>query len=615
MTFMPRTRLVNPRLGTYFGIFTSAFVAVVIMLAMLERLGLPAGWVRAAMLAVPLMLYAAIGAGSFTREPIEYFAAGRRVPAGYGGIGLSLTALGGTGVVGIAGGLFIVGYDALCLAIGALAGFVVMAVLLAPFIRKFGAYTVPSYLGRRFESKVLRLAAAGTLSVPMLLMLSAELHVGAAAASGLTGWPTAASTFALAIALVVVLAAGGVRALTWSSVAQCIAVLLAIIVPVAIVGVYLTNFPLAQLSHGPSLRSLTRFEQLQGMPIVIAPPWAFDLPGEGIQAMAKRFAQPFGNVGPAAFVAATLTIMAGVSAAPWLLPRVAAAPGVYEARKSIGWATFYFGILLLTLSAAAGFMRFYIMDLTGEAAAVVPSWLRALVDLGIASVDVPGGKLTVNGIALSRDGVLYALTLAARLPPIILYLVYAGIVAVTLAAAGAAAATLGNILAEDVVNGLTWEIESEHFRVHVARAGLVVAALLGALIAVVAPTDPLRLLLWALALTGSTAFPVLVLSIWWKRINALGALAGVVTGFAVAVLAIVAGEANWIGLDGGLAAVFGIPASLAAAIVASLLTPPPSRHVLELVRDIRVPGGEILYDREMRLARLKRRQMAGPSKT
>ena len=104
---------------------------------------------------------------------------------------------------------------------------------------------------------------------------------------------------------------------------------------------------------------------------------------------------------------------------------------------------------------------------------------------------------------------------------------------------------------------------------------------------------------------------VALVSIWWKRLNALGAIAGVVCGFAVAVLTIIAGEARWIGVDGSLAGVLGIPAGLIGAIATSLLTPGPSRHVLELVRDIRVPGGEILYDREMRLARLKRRQRSG----
>jgi cation/acetate symporter len=99
-----------------------------------------------------------------------------------------------------------------------------------------------------------------------------------------------------------------------------------------------------------------------------------------------------------------------------------------------------------------------------------------------------------------------------------------------------------------------------------------------------------------------------VLSIWWKRLNAYGAIAGLTTGFAVTAMALVAGKAGWIGIDSALAGAFGIPLGAATAIIVSLITPPPSKHALELVRDIRVPGGEILYDREMRLARLKQRQ-------
>jgi cation/acetate symporter len=114
--------------------------------------------------------------------------------------------------------------------------------------------------------------------------------------------------------------------------------------------------------------------------------------------------------------------------------------------------------------------------------------------------------------------------------------------------------------------------------------------------------------LWSLALSGSTFFPVIVLSIWWKRMNAFGAIAGMSCGFGVAVLTILAGAANILGLDGALAGILGLPAGVAGAILASLTTPAPGRSVLELVREIRVPGGEVIYDREMRLLRLKNRE-------
>src|SRR5690606_21848659 len=109
-------------------------------------------------------------------------------------------------------------------------------------------------------------------------------------------------------------------------------------------------------------------------------------------------------------------------------------------------------------------------------------------------------------------------------------------------------------------------------------------------------TDPLSLLLWALALSASALFPVLFLAIWWKRLNAIGALAGMVGGFGVALLAIVAGEATSLGLHSTLAGVLGMPAGFLAAIGASMLGPEPSRQAMELLHDVRIPGGETVHD-------------------
>jgi len=109
-------------------------------------------------------------------------------------------------------------------------------------------------------------------------------------------------------------------------------------------------------------------------------------------------------------------------------------------------------------------------------------------------------------------------------------------------------------------------------------------------------------------ITGATAFPVLVLSIWWKRLNEFGALAGMISGFVISTGAIIAGEAGLFSTAGTVAAAVALPVGTIAALLVSVMTPAPSRHALELVRDIRVPGGEILYDREMQRLRLKQRR-------
>ena len=603
--FTSRARFVNPRLGTYFGIFMSAFVALALLSLIFEGLEAPPVALSAVMLLGPVALYAAIGIAGWTSAPLDYFAAGRRVPAFYSGLVLAQTAMGATGIVALTGAFFLIGFDALCLGIGGLAGFVVMAVMLAPFLRKFGAFTIPSYLGRRFQSRVLRVLAAALLAVPMLLVLAAELRMGAYAASYLYA-PVAPSVLVgfLGLILMVTLSAGGMRSLTWSTAAECIASLIALLVPVAIVAVIVTNLPLPQLSHGPVLRMLGRAESFMGLPIIIPPALAFDLPGEGLEPIAKRFSDALGSVGSLAFPLATLSTMAGIAAAPWLLPRVAATPGVYEARKSLGWATLLFGIVILTLASIAVFMRDYLADIATAAGPVrIPEWLAAMKAQGVAAFDGEAKRLTLSAMSFKRDAVLFALPAAAGLPNSVIYLAAAGAVAAALAAGGASAVALGNVLGEDVVSGLSWAAPAAGVRLAIARIGLAAALLLGAAMAVLAPTDPLKLMLWALALTASTAFPILILSIWWKRTNVFGAIAGLLSGFAVTVLAIYSGEAGWIGLDSMLAAALGVPAALAAAISVTLLTPAPSRHALELVRDIRVPGGEILYDREARLER------------
>ncbi len=604
-------RSVNPRLGTYFGIFLGAFAALVLVVLILEGLGVEPNLTSLTMLIGPLVMFAAIGVATRTNDALDFFAAGRRVPAFFNGLTLAIAAFGATGFVALTGLFFIIGFDALFIAIGVLSGFVIMAVLLAPFLRKFGAFTIPSYLGRRFDSRALRIVTALLLIVPMLMVVIAELKFVVLAAGGLSGWPASNLIVLVTLTLLLTLVPGGMRSMTWASTAQALASLCAIIIPVAIVAAIVTSLPVPQLTHGPVLRGVGRSEALQGLPIILPPALAMDLPGQELQPIAKRFANALGAVGSLAFSLATLTILAGVASAPWLLPRLASTPGVYEARKSLGWATFLFGIAMLTAASVAVFMRDYLLKLVAEPGpTIVPAWLGDLAKRGLASISATGTEIQVSGINFARDGVVFSLPISAELPNVMLDLTLAGAIAAGLAAAGASATALGHILSEDIAYGMSWEPPGGERRLNMARGGITLAILAGAAVTATSSTDPLRMFLWALALSGSALFPVLVLSIWWKRINAYGAFAGVATGFSVTALAIIGCETGTLGIDSALAAVLGIPAGAASAIAVTLATPPPGRHLLEFVRDIRVPGGEILYDREMRLLRLKRQRQS-----
>lgn len=615
MPFTPAKRIVNPKLRAYFAIFGSAYIALALLTLIGEQLGVSSGILNWAMVLVPLGLYAVIGLASTTHLSLEYFAAGRRVPAVYNGLSLGLTAFGGTGLIALTGALYLAGFDALCLVIGGLSGFVIMGILLAPFFRKFGAYTIPTYLARRFDSNALRIVSAIVIAVLLMMMLVAELNMAAFSIRYLTGISLPNAVMITGATLAITLTRGGTRALTWSSVAQTIAALLAIIVPVTIVAVMWTNLPLPQMSHGPLLRSLAQKEATQSIPLLLAQGLAFDLPQAGMSVISKRYAATFGMVGPAGFVAAMLTVMMGIACAPWLLPRIATAPGVYQARKSLGWATVVFGVLMLTAAAVAVFSRSMLFESLAEG--TIPDWFRQLAAMGYAEIDgktaaaaADQSRTLLSRLAISRDAILFALPMSAGLAGTFTAIAVSGAAAACLAGASAAATALGATLSEDLLSGTKAEPPPDPQRIARAQLSLLTVIATACGLTVTFHPDSLAVMLASLALTGSSLFAVLVLSIWWKRTNAFGAVAGIASGFAVALLAILAGVTDWLSVDPTLAGVFGIPASFAATIAASLATPKPGRHERELIRDIRVPGGEILYDREMRLLRLKKRQRA-----
>lgn len=607
MTFGARARVVNPRLGIYFSIFAALFTGLFLLVLIFEQLRLSEALLQMAFFAGPILIYAGIGLSVGSNETLNYFAAGRRVPAAYTGLLLATSALGGTFVVAGTGAFFFAGFDALVLLMGTLTGFVVMAITLAPFYRKFGAFTVPSYLGRRFESHPLRIIAAVVAAVPMLLVLSAELRIGASVAGHLIALNPNLIVCVLALSVAITTAAGGKRSFTWAGVAQSIALFLALLGVATAVSVIMTNLPIPQLANGPIVRGLVRNEATEGLQFVNVWPLAFDLPGEGFATLTKPYTQPFGAVGVLGFAIGTFAIAAGISTAPWLLPRVAASPSVYEARKALGWATVFSGLALLTISAVAIFMRDFALDtVMSERLGPLPKWLYDAAAAHLVAFDQTAARLGFSGLKFDRDGVLFALPIATGLPQAFTYLLLAGALAAALVTAGSTMVSLSAILGEDVVQGMSWEPVASQARVWITRGFVSVVAICGAVLTMIAPTDPLRLVLWALSITGASLFSVMILSIWWKRLTTAGAIASVVAGFGAAAFAILLSEVGAIGTPSPIAGILGLPVALAIALGISLLRPGTSRHALEIVRDIRIPGGEIIYDRDMQRLQLRK---------
>ena len=354
---------------------------------------------------------------------------------------------------------------------------------------------------------------------------------------------------------------------------------------------------------------MSRLENWQGLPIPLPTPLALDYAGTGLTAIGQRFAKPFGAVGMPAYILTTLVVMAGIAAAPWLATRANSTPTIYESRKSTGWAVFFVGATLLTLSAIAVFLRVAVME--GVATLPpdkLPEWFKGLMAAGHAGIPDGVARVPLAGITWSRDAVLYSLPVAAGFPVALQYLALIGAIAAACAAAAATIVALAATVVEDGIAGSSVQPLPDGARLMLARGAIVIVAATGVVMVALVRIDPFRHLTWALSLSAATAFPVVVLSIWWKRLNEIGALAAMLTGFAVTIVAIVLGEAQLIPFKGTLAGALGLPAALIVAFVVANVTAPSSKTALELVLGMRIPGRETIYDREMRLLRLKRRQ-------
>ena len=294
---------------------------------------------------------------------------------------------------------------------------------------------MPTFLGRRFDSRMVRVAAAAVLSVPILLLLAAEARFAAYAAAWLLGQSERLTAVLVVSCVAAIVIAGGMRSLTWSSAAQGIAALLALAVSATIVAVMVSNLPLPQMTHGNVLRALSRIEVARNLPIIVAPPLAFELPGEGIEMLGKRMLQAFGNVGGLGFIAHVVRggdghcRLAGPAAARRHHARRLRGAQVGRMGHPV------IGLVLLTLPAIAVYLRSFVLEQVVNAAADrLPAWFQLLQQAGIARIEGRAPLVGFTSVGFERDAVLFAMPVAAGMPQVIVYLALAGALAAALAA-------------------------------------------------------------------------------------------------------------------------------------------------------------------------------------
>jgi cation/acetate symporter len=331
-----------------------------------------------------------------------------------------------------------------------------------------------------------------------------------------------------------------------------------------------------------------------------------------VEALGKSFIQAFGSVGSLGFVVMTFVVAAGTAASPMLLPRAGTTPGVYEARKSLGWAVLVTGFVLLTVPAIAIYLRALLLDqVIGHPGDRLPLWFQLLQQAGIAQIESKSQIVALGNVSFERDAVLFALPIAIGMPHVLIYLALTGAVAASLTALETGMAAIAVILSEDIGDPVAQQARPDTARTGTARVMVLGIGFVVTWLAIGVRADPLQLFLWAMTLLASAAFPVLMLAIWWDRMSAKGAMAGLGMGFIGSAAAILLSEAAGAALPSPLAgALWGLPLALVAAWMVSLGSQESESAASDVLEELRVPGGETVHDREMRLLRLKHRPPA-----
>ena len=592
-------------LNKIYGLYAGGFLIFVLFMAILDSLGVPEEVISYSFVAFTILIYALIGFISRTTVVSEYYVAGRSVPAVYNGMATGADWMSGASFVAMAGGIFFTGYGYTALLIGWTGGYVLVATLLAPYLRKFGAYTVPDFLGARYGGNLARFVGVVVLVVCSLAYVTSQINATGTIASRAFGVPFEIAVFLGLAGILVCSMLGGMRAVTWTQVAQYIVLIFAYIMPVVWLSLKWDHGPFPQFAYGSLLHDIARLEAENGLGT--ASYEAASSSFKGVQAIANpHWIATVGGVALWKYLTLIFCLMAGTASLPHVLMRFFTTPSVKQARASVAWSLLFIFLLYFTAPSLATFAKFnFLENLVGmEAVALeAANWFARWKEVEFVDFkDINGDGLVGMGELMIRaDVVVLATPEMAGLPFWVSGLVAAGGLAAALSTADGLLLAIANALSHDIYGKILNPQASTAKRLIVARLLLVCVGILAAYLAAARLTGILGGVIWAFSFAASGLFVPLVLGVWWKRANKAGAVAGITAGFLAGSFYLfylkgMAGDPIFY-LDHLRFGIVGMAVCAIVMVVVSLLTKAPDQETQDMIDEIRYPVGETIVDR------------------
>ncbi len=583
-----------------YGLYTGGFIVFIGLMAVLEQMGVSAATIGILFVAFTIFIYAAIGWLSRTMQVDAYYVAGREVPPVFNGMATAADWMSGASFVALAGGVYFGGHGYLAFVVGWTGGYVLVNSLMAPYLRKFGCYTVPDFIGTRYGGNWARFVAVVILVVASFTYVTAQINATGTIAARALQIPFEYGVWFGLLGILLCSMLGGMRAVTWTQVAQYIVLIIAYLVPV----IWMSNKQgfglIPQFSYGEAVQRITELEPLVGLGAKPTETFA------GLRVLTTPVNAPGDWTHSWKFVTLAFCMMAGTASLPHILMRYFTTPSVRAARWSVAWSLFFIFLLYFTAPALATFTKLQLLDpnlptaIIGKSFAEVANldWIKNWSNVGMLKiVDSNGdGILQLNEFFMRPDIVVLATPEIAGLPYVISGLVAAGGMAAAMSTADGLLLAIANALSHDLYYKIIDPKADTRVRLIVARVLLILIGAAGAVVASMKLTGILGAVAWAFCFAASGLFFPLVLGVWWKRANAAGALAGMVFGFGAGTIYLYLVYNNIIDpilyIDHLRFAIIGMPISLIAMVVVSLMTAEPDAETQAMVDQVRIPSGD-----------------------
>ena len=536
------------QLGRMYATYTGGFIAFIVLLAVLEQMGVPNRVLGYLFVFFTLAVYAIIGVMTRTVELSEYYVAGRRVPAFFNGMATGADWMSAASFVGMAGTLFLLGYDGLAWVLGWTGGFVLVSILVGPYLRKFGAYTVPDFLSFRYGGNFARFLGVIVLVCCSFTYVTAQIYGTGIIASRFLGMQFEIAVFAGLVGILLCAMLGGMRAVTWTQIAQYIVLIVAYLVPIIILSTKKYGIPIPELTYGAAIAEIGAREA--------------ELVKEGLAVLCNKEAcppgtlrphtQPFMNYTPLNFFGIIFCMMVGTASLPHILMRYFTTPSVKEARDSVAWSLLFIFLLYFSAPAYAAFSKLEVYtNIIGRSIDSIRPWLFQWGELGLiqicgknaatldavkaacSSIANHPGVIRFQDFVINTDVIVLSTPEIAGLPYVVSGLVAAGGLAAALSTADGLLLAIANALSHDVYYKMIDPNAPTVRRLTVARVLLFFVAVASAALAATRPSDILAMVGWAFSLAMAGNFPAIVLGIWWKRATTRGAIAGIIAGWGI----------------------------------------------------------------------------------